>query len=169
MEVEHSKRKRVQQKVVHEVREFAIIASFLAILFCVLATYRMLLQDKFHISSFAYGTALLNAVIVAKVILIGQAMHIGSKLDRKALIYSATCKAFLFGCLVLAFHFAEELARQLLHGLTVAGAVQQIRIDEALLRALIVFCTFIPLFLFLELRRVIGGNKFRALFFQPPP
>jgi hypothetical protein len=40
------------------------------------------------------------------------------------------------------------------------------RIDDLLSRSLVVFCTFIPLFAFRELRRVLGDDHFRALFFR---
>jgi hypothetical protein len=41
----------------------------------------MLLLDKLHISYFVYGTALLNAPVIAKVILIREAIHAGTKCD----------------------------------------------------------------------------------------
>jgi hypothetical protein len=46
-----------------------------------------------------------------------------------------------------------------------ATALRDIRIDDLLGRSLVVFCTFIPLFAFRELQRVLGEENFRALFF----
>jgi len=45
----------------------------------------MLLLDKLHISYFVYGTALPNASVIAKVILIREAIHAGTKCDTTTL------------------------------------------------------------------------------------
>jgi hypothetical protein len=152
--------------VKHEFEELAIITAYLGFFFCALATYSMLLMNKFHISYFAYGTALINALVIAKVILIGEALHAGDKFERKALVYSAIWKSFIFGLLVLAFHILEEIIKQLVHGEDVAGTFREIRLDDLLVRTIIIICTFVPMFAFRELRRVMGQERFRALFFR---
>jgi hypothetical protein len=166
MHTEISQNTSVKQKVVNEFEEVAIITLYLAFFFCALAIYSMLLLDKFHISYFTYGTALLNALVIAKVILIGEAVHAGKKFEGKALFYSAIWKAFVFGLLVFAFHILEEMIKNLVDGKGVAGAFHNMRIDDLLARTVIIFCTFIPLFAFRELRRVMGQENFRALFFH---
>ncbi len=70
MHAEHSEKTSAKQRVAHEFEELAIITLYLAFFFCALATYSMLLLDRFHVSYFAYGTALINALVIAKVILI---------------------------------------------------------------------------------------------------
>jgi hypothetical protein len=154
-------------KVKHELEEMAILTAYLAFFFCGLATYSMLLLDKFHISYFAYGTALINAAVIAKVILIGEAAHAGKKFEAKALVYSALWKAFVFAWLVFAFHLLEEAIKDLIHGAPFGAAFHDIRIYDLLIRTGLVFCLFIPLFLFRELKRVVGEEGFRALFFHP--
>lgn len=86
----------------------------------------MLLLDRFHVSYFAYGTALINALAIAKVILIGEAVHAGTKFEKKALLYSAIWKALVFGLLVFAFHLLEEMITHLVHGKGSAGALHNI-------------------------------------------
>ena len=167
MSAEHSEKKSVKQKVAHEFAELAIITGYLAFFFCALATYSMLLLKEFHISYFIYGMALLNALIIAKVILIGEALHAGRRFEGKALFYSALWKALVFSVLVFAFHFLEEIIKHLVHGQAIAGAIHDIRMDELLSRAVVIFCTFIPLFAYRELRRVLGEENFRALLFRP--
>ena len=166
MNAEKSQRPGLKQKAAHELKELAVIFLYLAFFFCAIATYSMLLLNKFQISYFTYGAALINALVIAKVILIGEYARIGKRLEAKPLIYSAVCKAFLFGLLVFAFHILEELIKRLLHGQSIAAAFHETRIDDLLCRSLIVFCTFLPLFAFRELRRVLGEDEFRALFFQ---
>jgi len=157
---------RLKQKAVHEFREILIIFLYLAFFFSALATYSMLLLDRFHISYFAYGAALINALVITKVILIGEAVHMGDKFETKPLFYSAVYKAFMYSLLVLAFHFLEEIIKGLIHGRDIAGTFREIRVDDLLARSVIVFCTFIPLFGFREMRRALGEDRFRSLLFH---
>jgi hypothetical protein len=166
-----SQKKGFKQKVVHEFEEVAILSGYLAFFFCALATYSMLLLGKFHVSYFAYGTAVINALVIAKVILIGEALHAGTRYEGKALLYSAIWKAFVFGLLVFAFHVLEEMIRHLIDGKSALGAFHEIRLDDLLSRSVVIFCTFIPLFVFRELRRVMGEDEFWAIVLHPtsPP
>jgi hypothetical protein len=158
----------LKQKAVHESKEVAILTGYLAFFFCALATYSMLLLNKLHISYFAYGTALLNALIIAKVILIGEALHVGRKYEARALIYSAMWKAFVYGWLVFAFHLTEETIKHLVEGKSLSGALHNVRLDDLLMRTVVIICTFIPLFTFRELRRVMGEENFWALLLRSP-
>jgi magnesium-transporting ATPase (P-type) len=169
MSTENSVKPSVKQKVVHEFREIAIIFIYLAFFFCALATYSMLLLGRYHISYYNYGAALLNALIITKVILIGEALHYGTKYESRPIFYSAIYKAFLFGLLVFAFHIVEELVKRLIHGQGIVGAFQDIRLDDVIARSVIIFCAFIPLFAFRELGRVLGPEKLRSLAFHEGP
>jgi len=165
MNADNSKRAGMKQKAIHELAELAEIFFYLAFFFCALATYSMLLLNTFHVSYFVYGTALINALVIAKVILIGEYAHLGKKQEAKPLYQSAIYKAFLFSLLVFAFHIVEEMIKRLVHGENLTGASHEIRIDDLLGRCVVVFCAFIPLFAFREVRRVMGEDKFRVLIF----
>ena len=163
---ENSRRAGLKQKAKHEFEELAAIFLYLALFFCALATYGTLLLDKFHVSYFLYGTALINALVISKVILIGESLHLGKKQEHRPLFVSALNKAFRFTLLVFAFHIVEEEIKRLFHGETMASAWHAMRFDDLLCRSVVVFCTFIPLFAFMELRRVLGEESFRTLFFR---
>jgi len=155
----------LKQKALHELREMVVLTLYLAFFFCALATYRMLLLREFHVESLTYAFALINALIVAKVIMIGELAKVGKRHESKPLLVSAIWKAVITGLLVLLFHFAEEIIKHLLHGGDVAGAFREVRIDDLLGRSLVVFCTFVTLFGFREFRRVLGEEKFQAMLF----
>src|SRR5271155_2047097 len=113
MNTDISKGATFKQKAVHELQEFFGIFLYLAFFFCAFATYSMLLLNEFHVSYFVFGTALINALVIAKVILIGEYAHLGKKHEVKPLFESATYKAFLFSLLVFAFHIVEEVIKRL--------------------------------------------------------
>jgi hypothetical protein len=155
-----------KQKVAREFEEFMAMFLYFAFFFCAIATYSMLLLNKFQISYFNYGAALINALVIAKVILIGEYVQLGKKHEAQPLLVSTLYKAFLFGLLVFGFHIVEEIIKRLLRGEHIAGAFHDMRIDDILARSVIIFCTFIPLFAFRELSRVLGKDKFRSLLFR---
>jgi hypothetical protein len=166
MSAENSQQTSLKQKAVHEAKEITFVFLYLAIFFCTLATYSMPLLEKFEIWYFTYGPKLLNALVITKIILIGEAVHFGKKHEAKPLIYSSIYKAFVYGLLVFGFHMVEEAVERLIHGKDIAGAFRDVRIDDLLGRSVIIFLAFIPFFAFRELERVIGQEKLRGLFFQ---
>jgi hypothetical protein len=166
MSTEISKSAILKQKAIHELQEFLGIFFYLAFFFCAFATYNMLLLHEFRAEYFVLGTALINALVIAKVILIGEYAHLGKKHEAKPLFLSAAHKAFLFSLLVFAFHIVEEMIKRRWHGENLATAYHGIDINALLARTVVVFCTFLPLFAFRELRRVLGEKEFRSLFFR---
>ena len=169
MHADNSQKQSLKQRVVHEFKEVVILTVYLSFFFLALATYSRFLLGQFHISYFAYGTALINALVIAKVILIGEALHAGTRYEGKAaLLHSAIWKAFVFGFLVFAFHILEEMIKNLIHGKAAMAAFHEIHLEVLLSRTVVIFLTFIPLFLFRELRRVIGEEKFMTLVLNTP-
>ena len=166
MNAEGPKEATLKQKATHELREFAVISLYLAFFFCAVATYSLLLLNEFHVSYFMYGTALIDALVIAKVILIGEYAHLGKQQEGKPLFQSAIYKAFLFSLLVFALHIFEEAIKRRWHGENFATAFHGIRVSELLARSVVVFCAFLPLFAFRDLRRVLGEDNFRSLFFR---
>ena len=164
MNSENTKKASLKQKAAHELMQFVVVSSYLAFFFCAVATYRMILLSDFRDWFFNYGTALINALVIAKVILIGEYAHLGKRMEGKALLVSSVFKAILFSLLVFAFHILEEAIKRLVHGKEVAGAFHDMPLDHLLGGALIIFCTFVPFFAFRELRRVLGEDRFQDLF-----
>jgi hypothetical protein len=155
-----------KEKAKREFRDLIMITLYLAFFFCALTTYSMLLLNEFNQKSWGYGFALINALVITKVVMIGDAAKVGTKYEARPLLLSALYKAFVYWLLVLAFHFVEELIKRLVHGANITEASDSIRLDELLGRSIVVFCTFIPLFAFLEFRRVLGEEKFQTLLFR---
>lgn len=161
-----NKNASLKEKAKHEFEQFMIIVLYLAFFFCAVATYSMLLLNQYHVAYYNYAFALINAFVIAKVILIGEYARLGKKLESKPLLLSAIYKAFLFSLLVFAFHLVEEVIKHLLHGEGMATVFRDMRVDEVLARSVVIFCCFVPLFGFRELSRVMGEDEFQSLFFK---
>lgn len=158
----------LKQKAMHEFAEFVGIFVYLAFFFGAVMTYRMLLLNDFRDSYINYSFSVINALVIAKVILIGEYTRLGKGIEDQPLLLSSLYKALLFGLLTFAFHFLEDGIKRVLHGQNIAAAFLDIHLKLVLAHSIVVFCTFIPLFGFRELRRVLGENKFNDLFFHRP-
>ena len=161
-----AEKSQLKEKALHELRELLTIFFYLAFFFCALTTYGMLLLREYHVKDWDYAFALINALVITKVIMIGEYAKLGKRHEAKPLIISAVWKAFVFGLLVFAFHVVEEVIKRLIHGADTAGAVSDIRLDQLAGRSIVVFCTFVPLFGFREIRRVLGEENFNGLLFR---
>ena len=143
-----------------------MLSGYLAFFFCALTTYKMFLLNQYEIDNWSYGFALINALVITKVIMIGQYAKLGRRHENKSIFVSAIWKSFVFGLLVFAFHIVEEVIKRMIHGADVEKASRAIRFEEIGARAVVVFCTFVPLFIFLEMRRVMGEDAFGSLMFR---
>ena len=104
---------------------------------------------------------------MAKVILIGEIAKLGKRSENKPLFVSTIHKAVMFTLLYLAFHVLEEGVRGVFHGQGFFRTLDAALLDkkEVLIRGLVVFFAFIPFFAVREMRRVMGADNIRYLFF----
>lgn len=165
-------KKAYKQKIIREVFEYWVNFVYLAAFFSAFTLYRMLILKEHQITSFHFGMALFEALILAKVILIGNALHLGKKFDESPLIIPTFYKAIVFGLFVVIFAILEHTLHGILHGKGVTEGFYELMSkgwDELLSRFLIMVTAFIPFFAFQELGLVLGEGKVRALFFKKRP
>ena len=162
----------LKEKILHEVNELLAIFLYLALFFCAFTTYRRLVMEEMGISYFHYGFALIKALVLAKVILLGQHVRFARVFDDRPLIVPTFYKVILFSLFALAFETLEHVIGGLLHGRDPLGALQEIMSagwDELLARTLVMLVAFVPLFAFSETARVVGEGRLRELFLHRRP
>lgn len=152
-----------KQKARHELQEMLVLFCYLAFFFCALTAYDMFLLRRYNVEYLAFGFALINALVITKVIMIGEYAKLGKRHENKPLYISVLWKALVYGVLVFAFHVVEEVIKRLIHGADMSMASRNIRFDNLAARSIVVFCVFLPLFAFREFRRVMGEDEFQAL------
>ena len=119
-----------------------------------------------------WGAGLIKAAIIAKVILLGQAMRIGKGIESYPLIISVLVKATLYGLLVGVFNVLEHVIEGLAHGHTWEAIEHRVVVngpDEILADGLMVLVAFIPFFALWETGRVLGEGKLAELFLHRRP
>ncbi|MDB6068674.1 MAG: conserved rane protein of unknown function [Pedosphaera sp.] len=163
------KKAGLKQKFVRELIDYWITFLYLAFFFGAFAWYRRLVLAEYGISYLHYGTALIEALVLAKVILVGDALHLGRKLEEKPLIIPTFYKTVVFCVFVGVFGVLEHTIGGLMHGKGLAGGFEELMSEskyELLAQCLVTFFAFIPFFAFKELGRLLGEGRIRRLFFQ---
>jgi beta-phosphoglucomutase family hydrolase len=158
------------KKVAHGIREFPEVFLFLAPWFLAFSTYRMLLLRR--LEPFEYGTGLLNALVLSKIILTGDYLQLAKNQENKPLIYPTIWKAFLFTLLATGFYIVEHIVRGLLRGGGIAAGLGSLReMGTALLlgRSLVMFFAFLPFFALRETGRALGKGRLHEMFFGVKP
>jgi hypothetical protein len=161
--------------VTHEIKDIIIVSTFVIAFFLSFTTYRMYLAGHFENAMFNYASALISALVLAKVILIGEAFRLGRLFENKPLIVPTIHKAAMFTLFCLVFHAIEECVRGLIKGEHLRTAVHSVATaktaEETVFRALVFFFAFIPFFALRETMRVMNIDDFRLFFRrrQSPP
>ena len=159
-------------RFVVEMRKFAVIAAFLFFFFGAFATYRRLILAQYQIDYFVYGYALVESLVLAKVVMLGDMLHFGERFRGKPHIIPTLYRTFVFSILVLAFTILEEVIKGLFHGegpMAVIARLAAMNRAEIAAKILVVFIVFIPLFSIWEIANVIGPSKLAEMFFERDP
>ena len=158
-----------KKKVVHELIEYWINFAYLAFFLVAFIWYRRLVLAEYQVQYTDYWFPVIEAAVLAKVIMIGDYLRLGRGLEQKPLILPALYRTVMFSVWVGFFSVLEGTIRGLLHGKGLASGIEEIASrgwDELLSRCVVIFVAFIPFFSFKELERVMGPEKLRALFWR---
>src|SRR5215471_9551399 len=157
MQGEPPKHTSLKERAVEEFKIFWLITLYLAIFLGSFTFYRRLILKEFGVTYLHYGFALIQALIIAKVILIGDAIGLAKRFERGPLILSVFYKSALFGAFVYLFGILERVVEGLFHREGWASILRHLTdlgMDELLARVIMVIVAFVPFFAFWEIGRV---------------
>lgn len=170
--ISHQQKQNLRERAITETKKFIAIALYLWVLLSVFELHRFSVLRDLNLNAlfgYRFGFAALNALILGKVILIGQALHVGEHFSEKRLIYSALFKSAIFSLLLVCFEVIEEVIVGLIHGKSLLASIPQFGgggLEGKLIVGLLAFVTLIPFFLFIEVQQVLGKENLRKLLFQ---
>jgi hypothetical protein len=169
MEAESPKRESLKQRALQEFKIYWIITLYLALFLGSFTVYRRLILREFGVAYLNYGFALIEALIIAKVILIGKAFGLGRRFEQGPLFLSVLHKSIVFGVVVFLFGILERIVEGLIHKKDWAGILQSMTdlgLYELLARIIMLILAFVPFFAFWEIGRVLGPGKLTTMFFS---
>ncbi|MGB6698295.1 MAG: DUF1810 domain-containing protein [Methylocella sp.] len=158
---------RLKTGAIDETRELFGIFIYLWVLLSLVSLHKALvLNDESLI--YHQGFALINALALAKVVLVAEYFHVGDTLKNRPLIYPIMFKSAVFAVILLCFHMIEETLIGVLHGKTLSQSIPNIgggKLQGILMVGIIMFVVLMPFFAFRELGRAIGTEQLRSLLF----
>jgi hypothetical protein len=159
-----------KQKIFREFVRYWINVLYLAIVFSLFSWYRRLILAHYEIKYLDYGVALIEALVLAKVIMVAEVLRFGRGLFRdKPLIYPTLYKSLVFTLFVAIFVALEDTVGGLLRGEGLTGWFARLQGKgkyEFLAHCLMTFFVFMPFFAFRELGKTMGEGKLGQLFFR---
>ena len=142
---------------------------YLTLMFAAFTQYRRLVLAAHDIIYTDYGIAVIQAAVLAKVIMIGGVFRLGRGLEKKPLLFSALYKTVVFILFIAVFKIIEHMIKGLWKGEGVTQGLADFLgrgSYELLANLLVMFVAFIPFFSFKELGRVLGEDRVWKLFFR---
>jgi len=160
--------RNLKQNALLEYKRFLGIFLYLWVVFALLSIHESIIRAQHNLDFTAHTFAVINAFVLAKVLLVGEYLHLGAGFKEKPLVYPVLYKSFVFSIFLTGFHVAERMIVGMIRGKTFAESFSAIgggRLEAILSIGALSFVMLIPFFAFRELGRVIGHEELRALFY----
>jgi hypothetical protein len=157
------------QKAYQQFKKFLLIALYLWLVFGLLELHKSMVLAEHHIDFAYHGFALINALALAKVMLVARHLHTGERLGEAPLIYPTLLKSALFTAVLACFKIVEDALIGWYRGVSFQQSIADIgggTWHGVSILALLIFVLLIPFVGFGELGRVLGENKLLKLFFR---
>ena len=149
----------LKEKAYQQLKEYVVITLYLWLVFGLFIVYKSVVLAEHHIDFTYHGLALINALALAKVMLVAKDLHLGDQFNQAPLFWPTLLKSALFTIVLACFKileeadvgfYREESFRQSITGLG-GGSWKGI-----LTLTVLLFVVLIPFVGFGELQRVLG-------------
>ena len=154
----------LKERAVHQLKEFLAMFIYLWVLLTLLVINQSIVVARE--AHQAHFFAFVNALILAKVLLIGEHLHLGNRFRDKPLLYSIFYKCFVFTIFFIVVHILERVIVGVWSGRTIAQSFPDIgsgSLKRILSMGATLFVALIPFFAFREISRVIGAGELWSL------
>jgi hypothetical protein len=158
----------LRQRTVHELKEFAILAIYFYITLGAVILMKTSVLHSHGIEFAFWGVAAVKAVVLAKFMLIGNALKIGEHHITRPLIWPTLHKAFGFLVLLIIMTTIEQAVVGLVHHQSIASSLGELvgpRLEETIAGAVIMLLVLVPFFAFRVLSDALGEGRLVRMFF----
>lgn len=144
------------------------MALYLWLLFALFSLHESVVLAQHDIDYREQGFAVINALMLAKVMLVGEDLHLGRRFKDRRLVYSILYQSLAFAILFICFHIVERMLAGLWDGKTIAASFPEIgggSLKGIVSTAAIICVSLIPFFAFKAIDEAMGERELAALFF----
>jgi hypothetical protein len=163
------RRQKLKETASREFKRLLVIFLYLWVVFGLLSIHKSLVLSQHHLDTEEHTFAIINAFIFAKVLLVGEQLHLGSRFAKKPLIYPILYKCLVFTVLLMSFHVVESVAVGVWHGHTIAESLPPFlgwNPKGVLAVSVLCYVLLLPFFGFREIAHVVGRAEMWALLFK---
>jgi hypothetical protein len=163
----------LKERAIDGVRRFVVLFVYLWLLFGLFALHERIILRENGLDFTRQGLALVNAFVLAKVMLVAEDLNLGRWLQRRRppLIYSILYEACVFAVVFICFHVLEHAVIGLIKGKSVAASIPAIGgggLAGLACVAAILFVALVPYFGFQNVSRALGPDRLNGLLFGAP-
>jgi hypothetical protein len=155
-------------KAIEEFKAMLALAAYLYICFLAVQLFKSAVLREAGIHYEIWGIAAIKALILAKFMLVGRMLHVGTRFRDKPLIWPTLYHALTFLIVLLILTTLEELIVGFIHGRAVADSLTHVvgpTFFEGLAVCFILFLILVPYSAFSCLSDVVGERETIRLFF----
>jgi hypothetical protein len=138
-------------------------------MFSLLVLYKSVILSEHHIPFAPHGFALINALALAKVVLIVRDLHLVDRFRDAPLIYPTLLKSLVFTIVRTCFKIVEATGVGKLHGKSFHESISELEggSRSAILTLMaLLFVILVPFFALDELKEVFGEERLSGIFLR---
>jgi hypothetical protein len=158
----------LRQRGMHELKELLFISFYLYITLGAVILIKTAVLHTEGIKFAPWGIAIVKAVVLAKFMLIGEAMKIGERTTTSRLIWPTLQKAFTLLVLLIIMTIIEEAVVGLFHDRSIAASLGELvgpRFEETIAGYVVMLLILFPYCAFRVLDKALGEGKLARMFF----
>ena len=163
----------MHDRVMHELKELAIISAYLYITIgAVIMMKTAVLRTEGGVEFIPWGIAIVKAVVLGKFVMLGNIVHVGGRDISGPLIWPTLRRTSAVLVLLIILTIIEEAVVGLFHGRSIAVSLGDLfgaRLAETLAGYLIMLLVLIPFFAFRVLSEALGEGRLERMFFVERP
>ena len=165
----HSSVQAIKQKVKHEFQEWMVMFVYLWVMFGLFALHQSIIMAEQHLHVRLQGFAIVNALILSKVMLVAEEMHLAQGGQHSRPIMTILTKSLAFALLFIVFHIVESIIVGVVSGKTIAASFPELaggHLQGIVSLGIIMSVSLVPFFAFREVSRELGEGRLLRLLME---
>jgi hypothetical protein len=143
---------------------FLAMFAYLLVVLTMFQLHEYLVLEEHGIPFTRFGFAVVNALVLAKVMLVADELHLGESWSTdRPLIYPILIRSVLFAAVFIVFDIAEKTIKGLFEGKTLMASVPDIGggVLGSVITGVILTVMLVPFFAFVEIGHFFGMEAIR--------
>jgi hypothetical protein len=164
-------KRTLKEKALDETKTFFLMFIYLWTIFGMLTLLKSVVMEKQGLDYQLHGLALINALVLGKVMLLAEGLHLGRRFENRAPYHAILMKSVLFVLAFLCFHVLEHVAIGFWKGEAIWDSIPSgaVHLKETMIISFIVALALVPYFAFKEIEMLTGETELLAAILGQKP